>query len=95
MALSVQTATGEIFGYLQLAFLAGIALGPVLAGYIFDVTGAYTWAFVPGIALVLLAALAVSLVRVPLGEVTEVLSAETTAVRKSVLNCVDKTIFLE
>ncbi|MBI2877393.1 MAG: MFS transporter [Candidatus Tectomicrobia bacterium] len=64
-------AYGEIFGYLHLAFVAGIALGPVLAGYIFDITGAYTWAFVPGIALVLLAALAISLARVPLHATAE------------------------
>lgn len=69
-------AYGEIFGYLHLAFVAGIALGPMLAGYIFDITGGYTWAFVPGIASVLLAALAISLARAPLGAVTEVLPAE-------------------
>lgn len=51
----------------------------MLAGHIFDVTGGYGWVFVPGIALVLLAALAVSRARVPLDAVTKVLSVETPA----------------
>ncbi|MBI4334334.1 MAG: MFS transporter [Chloroflexi bacterium] len=72
-------AYGEIFGYLTLAFMAGAGLGPMLAGYVFDVTGNYTRAFVPAIAVVLLAALAISLASVPLSKVTEVQPAETAA----------------
>lgn len=72
-------AYGEIFGYLTLAFMAGVGLGPMLAGYVFDITGGYTRAFVPAVAVVLLAALAISLARAPLGEVTEVQPTETAA----------------
>lgn len=68
---------GEIYGYHFMTFTAGVGLGPMLSGYIFDATGGYTWAFVPAIALVLLATLAISLARAPVGQVTEVLSAET------------------
>jgi predicted MFS family arabinose efflux permease len=40
------TSHGSIYGVLGLGMTAGEALGPVLAGYIFDVTGGYKIAFV-------------------------------------------------
>lgn len=36
---------GSIIGVLNTAFTAGVAIGPLLAGYIFDVTGSYSIAF--------------------------------------------------
>ena len=36
---------GSIFGTLNLAYTTGVAIGPLLAGYIFDVTGSYFIAF--------------------------------------------------
>lgn len=36
---------GAIFGTLTSAYLLGVAIGPLLAGYIFDVTGSYSTAF--------------------------------------------------
>jgi len=54
-------AHGMIFGVMNLAFCIGSATGPLLAGYIFDITGSYTMAFLLcgtlGIAAVILASL--------------------------------------
>ena len=36
---------GSIFGTVTLAYTAGVAIGPFLAGYIFDFTGSYFIAF--------------------------------------------------
>jgi OFA family oxalate/formate antiporter-like MFS transporter len=36
---------GSIFGVLNLAYTVGIAIGPLLGGFIFDVTGSYSAAF--------------------------------------------------
>jgi len=36
---------GLIFGTLDFGFTVGAAIGPLLAGYIFDVTGSYQVAF--------------------------------------------------
>ena len=38
-------SVGSIFGTLNLAYTFGAAIGPLLAGYIFDITGRYTIAF--------------------------------------------------
>lgn len=40
------TSLGSIFGVLTLGLTSGIAVGPVLAGYIFDVSGGYKFAFI-------------------------------------------------
>jgi len=37
---------GLIFGVAALGFTLGAAIGPLLAGYIFDVTGSYQLAFI-------------------------------------------------
>jgi MFS family permease len=39
------SAHGLIYGVVHLGFTAGAMVGPVLTGYIFDVTGSYKWAF--------------------------------------------------
>ncbi len=36
---------GLIYGVLTLGFTSGAAIGPLLAGYIFDLTGSYQLAF--------------------------------------------------
>ena len=36
---------GSIFGIVVLGFTIGAALGPIVAGYLFDVTGSYDTAF--------------------------------------------------
>ena len=45
---------GEIFGVIFLASMVGSAIGPVMAGYIFDVTNSYQLAFLILIALSLI-----------------------------------------
>lgn len=56
---------GEIFGYIMLAFTLGIATGPVITGYIFDITQSYYWAFVMFIWALCLAIIAAYFARVP------------------------------
>jgi MFS family permease len=60
-----QAHYAEILSYLHVALTVGAALGPPATGYIFDVTGDYYWAFIPGIVLVLMAAIAVFFARTP------------------------------
>jgi len=54
-------AHGLIYGVMNLAFSIGAAIGPLLAGYIFDITGSYMMAFlicgILGITAVILASL--------------------------------------
>jgi len=50
-------SVGTILGILNLAYTSGVALGPLLGGYIFDVSGSYWVAFISagtGLALSLL-----------------------------------------
>lgn len=54
---------GEIFGYLMLFFTLGSATGPIIAGYIFDVTRSYNWAFTIFIGGFILAAIAILFAR--------------------------------
>lgn len=56
---------GEIFGYIMLAFTFGIATGPVITGYIFDITQSYYWAFVMFIWALCLAIIAAYFARIP------------------------------
>ena len=37
---------GSVFGLLNTSLTAGAAIGPVLAGYIYDINGSYLWAFI-------------------------------------------------
>lgn len=51
-------AVGAILGTLNLAYLGGAAIGPVMSGFIFDATGSYYMAFlttaiISGIAFLL------------------------------------------
>jgi MFS family permease len=54
-------AAGAIIGSIEAAFNVGMAMGPLLAGYIFDVTGSYYTAFIAAgsamTAMIMLAAL--------------------------------------
>jgi len=47
---------GSIFGTLSLAVAIGGAVGPLLAGYIFDATGSYDIAVIVGAAALFIAA---------------------------------------
>ena len=44
-------AYGTIFGVVSFAFYVGGATGPLMAGYMYDVTGTYRWAFIIFLAL--------------------------------------------
>ena len=44
-------AYGSIYGVINLAQSLGISTGPLLAGYMYDVTGGYNWTFIIFIAL--------------------------------------------
>jgi MFS family permease len=57
---------GTIFGMLAIAAVVGGAIGPVLAGVIFDSTGSYHRAFMIFCACEICAAIAISQVRSPL-----------------------------
>ena len=54
--------TGKILGALEIGWGIGAALGPIIGGYIFDVTGSYIWAF--GIAALSMCIGAVLLYRI-------------------------------
>ena len=40
---------GTIFGFLEISFGVGMALGAWLGGYVYDLTGSYRWAFTVGL----------------------------------------------
>ena len=54
---------GAIFGLLEVGFGIGAAIGPAIGGFIFDVTGSYSIAFLIVPAAMLLATLFVALIR--------------------------------
>ena len=54
---------GVILGTIEMGFTLGAAIGPAIAGLIFDVTNSYTIAFVIGAAVMLIAALLLALVK--------------------------------
>jgi len=56
-------AHGMIFGVMNLAYSIGAATGPLLAGYIFDITGSYTIAFLLCGTLGVVAVIVASLLR--------------------------------
>jgi MFS family permease len=58
---------GKILGALMVSATVGAATGPVLTGWIFDVTGSYRMAFALHVAALTASALAILFVRVPQG----------------------------
>lgn len=56
---------GLIFGLLDVGWVCGAAIGPALAGYIFDVSGSYYLAFLCGVAAALMLVVVVLLLRTP------------------------------
>lgn len=56
---------GSIFGVLSAAAGVGGMVGPLLAGYIFDITGGYSVAFIIGGAALFIALGCSSLIEVP------------------------------
>ena len=56
---------GVIIGVLVVGWNSGAAIGPVLAGYIFDVSGNYAFAFLAGMIAMLIAAVLILLVTQP------------------------------
>jgi MFS family permease len=56
---------GKILGALMVSATVGAAAGPVLTGWIFDVTGSYRMAFVLHVAALSASALAILFVRMP------------------------------
>ena len=57
------TAIGKILGVLEIGFLIGAAIGPVLGGLIFDVSNSYTVAFIIMVTSVLARILLVALIK--------------------------------
>ncbi len=55
---------GLIFGVVQLGWMVGASVGPLVAGYIFDINSSYTMAFLLGVAIAFLGLLLTSVLRV-------------------------------
>lgn len=64
-ALFGVTAAGAIFGVAYFGSCFGQAIGPPLAGYVFDVTGGYARAFMIGAGILLVGAILALLLRSP------------------------------
>jgi MFS family permease len=58
-------AYGVIFGVVNIAQSAGVAIGPLMAGYMYDIMGTYFWAFVILLGLYVVSIPAVLTVRRP------------------------------
>lgn len=56
---------GLIFGLLEIGWVCGAAIGPALAGYVFDVSGRYDVAFLVGIVAALMIVVLVLFLKVP------------------------------
>jgi MFS family permease len=54
---------GVIIGALSAGFAAGAAMGPAFAGYIFDISGRYFFAFLTSAISMLMAALSIFLLK--------------------------------
>jgi len=52
---------GTIFGFLEISFGLGMALGAWLGGYVYDLTGSYHWAFVVGLSSFLVSYVSIQL----------------------------------
>ena len=59
---------GAIFGLLEIGWASGSAVGPALAGYIFDTTGMYSLAFWFGVVAALIIAVLVIFLRIPIAK---------------------------
>jgi len=58
-------SVGSIFGIINLGYTFGVAIGPLLAGYIFDVTGSYSGAFLSAAAALFLSFLVCLMIKGP------------------------------
>lgn len=58
-------AYGSIFGVISLFQYSGLSTGPLVAGYVYDVTGGYHWAFIAFILLYAISIPAILVVRRP------------------------------
>jgi len=58
-------AYGTIFGVVNIAQSVGVAVGPLLGGYVYDASGAYHWAFVIYLGLFAISIPALLLIRRP------------------------------
>jgi len=56
---------GVIFGIVDLARSIGVATGPLMAGYLYDITSSYRWAFAIFLALNVIALPAILVLRRP------------------------------
>ncbi|MFC1903105.1 MFS transporter, partial [Chloroflexota bacterium] len=56
---------GSIFGLVTLSIMAGTATGPLLAGYMYDATNTYQWAFTIFLVLYMISIPAVLVLRRP------------------------------
>ncbi len=56
---------GVILGAINVGWAAGAAIGPALAGYIFDVKGSYFLAFLAGVIVMLIAAILIPFLKTP------------------------------
>lgn len=52
---------GTIFGFLEISFGVGMALGAWLGGFVYDLTGSYRWAFTVGILSFMVSYLSIQL----------------------------------
>ena len=67
---------GVIFGVLEVGWVCGAAVGPALAGYIFDITGRYYLAFLSGVLAALIMVVLILLLRVPTAKTRNKLSSK-------------------
>jgi len=63
---------GLIFGVIQLGWMVGASVGPLVTGYIFDVNNSYTMAFLLGAAIAFLGLLLTSVLRVARGATAKI-----------------------
>ena len=73
-------AYGRILGIVMVSATIGAGVGPVLTGWIYDVTGAYQFAFLLHIAAFALAAVVISMLRRPPGMLVPDVTSEPLAV---------------
>jgi len=54
---------GAVYGWIELTRLLGATIGPFFAGWVYDVTQSYTWAFIPFMIFFVLGILPLTLIR--------------------------------